>query len=861
MHLGGTFVEDRGNVSYVGNEVVEWEIDPDIVSYHTLCDMVKELGFREVNRLFYMKPGGTFPDGLLNCYDNYSFIEMINDMNRVGQIHVYVDHAVDIPIAKPIFPSLTTGVSVNLGAVDHDCEIVNVGDVNSGERVDLADSNEVQGVNKVQEVNTGEMVEIGVLNERERVEATYVNGAELNVEKDRHWAINEEQTTIGGESLNDEKVGESLNDREVGESLNERVDYTNLMNVRVVEVGAYGDNDGLEEDADMENDEDPFKDFLWVSNNEDEEIQEIKANYQKYKDEKGKRKVRANDIPTEVDFEGLVKEIKKRRAEYKKSKIGEGSGVGQDIEDDADEHYLGLSDRGTYETDFDGNSRTRASYKEKRCPFVIYAGVDNSDGFFKIKTLKEQHECFIPFTNTRASYKVIVDHFIPKLRILPDLKLHEMVELAKEEKNVNVSLTVCRRAKIRAMEMIRGRYHYEFKRLYDYAAALREADPKANVELMVVRPTPQHKPRFLRFYVSFSALQDRFVKYCRPIVYLDGSFLKGQLKGELLVALGKDANNQMYHTAWAIVEGLCDDVKEVTPKAEHRYYARHFFANWKKGNKGEDLHIQFWNCCKATTIADFKNQAKALGEIKGSALEDLLKKNPKHWCKAFFSTISLSDAVDNNIAEAFNAKIIHARHMSIISMFEEIRHYVMNRIVQQQKVCANWKTVFCPRICEIIEHNKEISSFCHVVWNRAIGYEVACRDERFIVNVNGRRCACRRWDLTGIPCAHAITVILYRKEKVEQYVAPCYKKEVFDDSYNCVLFPLTGDKIWPDTQLREIDPPIPRKTCPLKKNGQSTEGCDAQNQGNESVQQFVSVTQPIPVSWPEQTPLPPVQHQ
>jgi len=35
---------------------------------------------------------------------------------------------------------------------------------------------------------------------------------------------------------------------------------------------------------------------------------------------------------------------------------------------------------------------------------------------------------------------------------------------------------------------------------------------------------------------------------------LDGCFLKGQCKGELLTAIGRDANNHVYPIAWAVVD-------------------------------------------------------------------------------------------------------------------------------------------------------------------------------------------------------------------------------------------------------------------------------------------------------------------
>ena len=40
---------------------------------------------------------------------------------------------------------------------------------------------------------------------------------------------------------------------------------------------------------------------------------------------------------------------------------------------------------------------------------------------------------------------------------------------------------------------------------------------------------------------------------CRKVIGLDGCFLKGTIKGELLTAMGRDANNQMFPIAWAVI--------------------------------------------------------------------------------------------------------------------------------------------------------------------------------------------------------------------------------------------------------------------------------------------------------------------
>ncbi|CAN0904846.1 hypothetical protein LINGRAHAP2_LOCUS23334, partial [Linum grandiflorum] len=55
-------------------------------------------------------------------------------------------------------------------------------------------------------------------------------------------------------------------------------------------------------------------------------------------------------------------------------------------------------------------------------------------------------------------------------------------------------------------------------------------------------------------YLCFDTLKKGFLAGCQRFISLDGCFLKGLCKGELLTALGRDANDQMYPIAWCIVE-------------------------------------------------------------------------------------------------------------------------------------------------------------------------------------------------------------------------------------------------------------------------------------------------------------------
>ncbi|KAK9026064.1 hypothetical protein V6N11_038912 [Hibiscus sabdariffa] len=128
------------------------------------------------------------------------------------------------------------------------------------------------------------------------------------------------------------------------------------------------------------------------------------------------------------------------------------------------------------------------------------------------------------FDFRRANYRFVGKHFLSKLKILPNLKLKDMMRIANDELKVELNKNLCQRARVWANQKIRGRLEDEFNKLFDYVYTLREADPNG------------------------------FKKHCRPVLSLDGCYLKGDFKGEILATVGRDGNNQIFPIAWVVVE-------------------------------------------------------------------------------------------------------------------------------------------------------------------------------------------------------------------------------------------------------------------------------------------------------------------
>ena len=59
---------------------------------------------------------------------------------------------------------------------------------------------------------------------------------------------------------------------------------------------------------------------------------------------------------------------------------------------------------------------------------------------------------------------------------------------------------------------------------------------------------------FKKIYVAFECCKKGFLDGCRRVIGLDGAFLRGIMKGEVLAVVGRDdANNQIFPIVWGIV--------------------------------------------------------------------------------------------------------------------------------------------------------------------------------------------------------------------------------------------------------------------------------------------------------------------
>ncbi|XP_012837504.1 PREDICTED: uncharacterized protein LOC105958046 [Erythranthe guttata] len=273
----------------------------------------------------------------------------------------------------------------------------------------------------------------------------------------------------------------------------------------------------------------------------------------------------------------------------------------------------------------------------------------------------------------------------------------------------------------------------------NYSEELKRVDPNPTVILKLT--DDEEGPRFQRLYICFSALKERFKAAYRPVVGVDGCFLKGENGGQLLAAVGLDPNNNIYPISYAIVEGETKDIwlwflklvdsdleieqnqhtwtfmsdkqkglipafEELFQHADNRFCVRHLHNNMKKdGFGGLAIKHAFWAAAKATRVEEFNRRMEELKEID---------------------------------ERAYICFILDARERPMIPLLETIRNLLMTRMVLNRDKDAG----------ECIPMRADD-------WH----YQIMGPFDQHTVDMQLRTCSCKKWDLNRIPCKHAICAI------------------------------------------------------------------------------------------------------
>ncbi|KAK4270721.1 hypothetical protein QN277_019496 [Acacia crassicarpa] len=189
------------------------------------------------------------------------------------------------------------------------------------------------------------------------------------------------------------------------------------------------------------------------------------------------------------------------------------------------------------------------------CPFTLYASTHGQSVGWQVKSLDNEHMCPRVFDNPRASTKWLANYFKTRVQENPKFRSKEMKTEIQRDLKVNVSVYKCKRAKKMIMDEMQGSFKDEFATLEAYCNELKLSNPGSDVCVEVSNEGLEHGRRiFKRMYICFNASKVGWKAGCRPLIGVDGTFLKGKARGILLTAVGVDGNDSLFPLAIGMVE-------------------------------------------------------------------------------------------------------------------------------------------------------------------------------------------------------------------------------------------------------------------------------------------------------------------
>ena len=143
----------------------------------------------------------------------------------------------------------------------------------------------------------------------------------------------------------------------------------------------------------------------------------------------------------------------------------------------------------------------------------------------------------------------------------------------------------------------------------------------------------------------------------------------------------------------------------------------------------------------------------------------------------------------------------------------------MTRFQDNRQKIMRVESEICPKVLKRLHREKTASSKWLASWAGHTQFEVKSGLQNFTVDMEKRHCSCRKWDTTGIPCAHAISCIFFNRQKAEQYVHRCFHVSTYKACYELVLAPINGQNMWRPSGVQPVQPPIKRRppSRPKKK--------------------------------------------
>ncbi|KAL4554548.1 hypothetical protein LXL04_039380 [Taraxacum kok-saghyz] len=467
-------------------------------------------------------------------------------------------------------------------------------------------------------------------------------------------------------------------------------------------------------------------------------------------------------------------------------------------------HYA-LTNEFEYDIEKSDLTRLTACCGDKTCKWRIHASLTQDGVTFDVNKFVETHSCTRSNKggNKHATQGWIADVVTDKLKSEGDVSPVDLQKWLMQSYNVDIPYMRVFRGREQAYTDMYGKWDDSYENIYDFKLELEKRNP--------------------------GTCSKGFLAGCRPYIGLDACHLKGKFNGVLAAATSIDGNNGMFPVAYGVLEsentkswtwflkslekaigtpnglvissdmqkGLEAAITQVYPNVEHRECIRHLCSNFKKHFRGEFFTGKLWDASNTYSASEYDRLLNDIASVRPKAIAYLNENHKKIWSRSKFGTFVKCNHNTNNISETFNSWIGDIRYKSVLDLLDAIRVKLMERFDKKRNKVKKWKGPL-----NLGDFQVRRSSDNHA--------EVNYKGERWDVILDEKKCSCREWQVTGLPCVHAAAFIAFTRETSwDRYVDTYFTVQKFKVAYALEIAPMPGKDQWMHMEtIEKIYPPI-----------------------------------------------------
>ncbi|URE15561.1 PB1 [Musa troglodytarum] len=471
-------------------------------------------------------------------------------------------------------------------------------------------------------------------------------------------------------------------------------------------------------------------------------------------------------------------------------------------------------------------TRVTVTCNEETCPWRIHASETSGKQKFVIKKMNNVHTCGGgngKDGQRKATRQWLTSIIKEKLHVSPQCKPKELAREIYEDFGVALSYSQVWRGREVAQKELYDSMKETYSQLPWFVEKILETNP-GSVALL----STSVDSKFRRFFVSFHASLHGFEHGCRPLLFLDKIPLKVTNQFKLLVAASVDGNDAIFPVAFAVVEddnydswlwflmqlkyavtatrtitfvsnrqkGIDGAVPQAFVDSHLSYSLHHLIEDFKnelrKGpwsSQVKDAMISdFTRAAQACTMEEFNASVESIRNFSAEAAEWVMASKPENWSDAIFKG-SRYDHFSTNIVDSLSNWIPARKEPSVVQMIDAIRDKLAEVMEERRGSCNAWVGTLTPAMEQKLQTEMSKARKLNVLCSSDTVFEVR-GNTISVVNIGSWECTCRRWQISGLPCVHAIAVFNRINRSADDYCSRYFRIEFYQSAYSALVHPI-----------------------------------------------------------------------